>query len=294
MSTTANEYAGGNPSVGRGARAARGSHRGFHGVWRAARSLGGVLFSLGLGLLLTGCELLQQVQISRAGASYFEPEIEGFVESDEQSNGTRIDLENTIDFGDDSAIGYRGTLAIGQASVDVRYLDHDLDAQVTLAETVRYGEQTFATGSMVDADYELTYLDIRSRFPITAIGPVSIDGQIGFEYVKNDVKIVSGQDVAEEGFDQWFPTLGLGGSFVFPLGEDFRIFVDGDVAVLPWPFLDVDGFYLDATARAGIQASFISVGAGWRRIDFDLEDKAHDFEMDYRLEGPFLFGELVF
>lgn len=254
----------------------------------------GSMLTLCLASLLSGCELLQQVQISRAGASYFEPELKGFVESDDESNGTRIDLENTIDFDKDSAIGYRGTLAIGQASVDVRYLEHDLDAQVTLSETVRFGEQVFANGSMVDADYELTYLDIRSRFPLTAVGPVSIDGQIGFEYVNNEMKIVSGQDVAEESFDQWFPTLGIGGSFVFPLGEDFTVFVDGDVAVLPWPFLDVDGFYLDGTARAGIQMSFFSVGGGWRRIDFDLEDKASDFEMDYRLEGPFFFGELVF
>lgn len=245
-------------------------------------------------LALTGCEMMRNFQISKIGAEYYQAEVDGFVESDKKSNGTRIDLEDTIDFGKERDFVYRGSMSITDVAFDFRYFDFGYSENGTLSEATTLGNETFMSGDDVTGKLDIELIDIRSKFPVTALGPVTISGIIGVEILDAEIEIASSSKKASESFDQWFPTAGLGAEFKIPFSEDFAFFIDGNAAVLGWDFLDVRGFYLDAAARVGIQASILNLGVGYRRTDFDLEDRSSDMELDFVMQGPFIFGELAF
>jgi hypothetical protein len=100
---------------------------------------------------------------------------------------------------------------------------------------------------------------------------------------------------ANRGIDEWVPAFGLGAQFSMPIGNDWSLELDGELAGLWISYGDIDGTYEGLTLRGGIrQGSGILFGAGHRSLVIDVSDDGTGTSADIDLGGSYLFVEWAF
>lgn len=263
-------------------------------MWMVLR--GGIWLGLcvALGSSVIGCEALRELQITGGGVEYWEPEIDGFVEAKASgTNSTKTDYDGVLGLDDEAVLNFRAGVRLVAIDMEFEYFEFDSDGQRVSDSPVVFNGTTFPTGTALDSDMEFSMLTGHVRIPFGPAGPFSLSGIVGVHRLEVETEIQGGGQQSNDGFEAYFPVAGFHGAFDFPMGESASIFVEGEVATFLFDLFEVDGTYVDTDIRGGLKFDFIRIGGGYRWLDIDLEENRQS-EIDLRLRGPFLFGELVF
>lgn len=245
---------------------------------------------------LSGCESLREFQIAGGGVEYWEPKLDGHVEAAGGGlSSTKVELDETLDLDRENAWRFRGRFRFFDADLVFSYLDYDSSGRRTLTEPLAFNGVSFPSGTDLASDFELSLLTGQLRFPLTAVGPVVVGGIAGVDRLAAETELAGGGQAIDDGFTAYFPVAGLTALFQLPLGEggSTSLFVDGELSGFVLEFFDVEGVFVDAAVQAGLQLDFFKVGGGYRWLDIDLEENDQS-EVDAKLRGPFIFGELTF
>ena len=258
-------------------------------------------------LLAGGCVSLKDIQLASGGVEYWWAELDGDVKvSKGNLPGTKIDL--TDDIGIDKreeVYVYHAGIQFGPAALDVKYMNLDYDGDSKITQALTFEGVPFEVDANVITDLDITFASAHSKFGLFGGKFFAIGGIVGLDYVSLDSKLFSPDRnpgtgganavTVSEKFDEFFPVLGVTVTSSIPLGE-YAFFAEVDVSGMrTFEFIrDLDGWFIDASAKAGFKlAEWLAVGGGYRLLAVDIEDD-DDNDFAVQLDGVFVFAELRF
>jgi hypothetical protein len=176
-------------------------------------------------------------------------------------------------------------------ALDVEYTtgSFETDGQIGVAEAIRFGGEDLIgpTTYETDGDLDLASVACRSGFRFT--NGVSVEGYVGLGHSRLDMLIETPTERAHDRITSLGPILGARLSFW--LVEEFALYGDLNRRIgIPRHYdeLEVD------VAEVGLRWWFkppLGLFAGWRWVEYDLEDDSSSGRSDLSLDfaGP-LFG----
>lgn len=239
-----------------------------------------------LSTLLTSAQLAN-AQFTLDGSIWLlEPSGTGQVGIDGVA-GTEFDLEDDLGYGDDEAVPSASIWFGEQHQFGVSWLSFETDADARLVQAIRFEDLLFNIDSTVSSSLDATlirgaykwnlgepdmriglivggqYLDVTSEVAATDIGRADADIQAGMPIAGAEALV---QPAA------WLQ-------------------LRAGVVGFAWEFDNVDAVYIDARADAAVVlADHFFLGAGYRYIQIDAEDKDEPLDVDLTFSGPLVFG----
>jgi hypothetical protein len=216
--------------------------------------------------------------------------------SDLGSAGDLIDLEGDLGLGEEESLwvyAVEGDLGLG--TVEATNIDFTSSGSNLLTGTLDFGGEIFEAGS-ITSDLNLEVTTVRNKGSLLGMGPVGLKYLWGVDHLVLDSTIsgtVGGvSSTVTETLDEWVPTFGLGASMGIPIGNNWGLELDAEVAGLWISYGDIDGTYQGTTLRAGLrQGSGMLIGVGHRSLIIDIEDDGSGTSADIDLGGTYLFLE---
>ena len=217
-------------------------------------------------------------------------------------SGTDIDLSQTLGIDPDENVGvYRGSVALGNVILDVKYLEVAYDGQSLLNQAVTFNGQTFNVSTEVFSDLEVRTASGYLKFGLIDLPYLNIGPLIGVNYIDVEAQLASVTPVALTVSDEIeipVPVVGIAFNLDIPILSDWLgFFAEGEIAGLFADYQEIDGKFIDLSAVGGFKiAHFFRLGGGYRLFDVDFDDDSGDDENEatITLDGPFIFAELSF
>ena len=204
--------------------------------------------------------------------------------------GTRIDIGQDLDVGDENLPEIRLTLSTGlNGKLRLAYLQGSFDGDTTLGQSIQFSGTTFAANTRVESDLDLYYGRIgwTWQFPVVP-GVFKIGPLVDLKGIVIDASVRSpGTGLRESALlPMAFPTIGAMLS-VTPLAAlDIFAEVSG---------MTLGGLGHVVDAEAGLRfipVRFVTLSAGYRVFDVRIE---HDDDFaTLKLTGPFVGVSLRF
>lgn len=249
-----------------------------------------------LMLFLAGCQAGGTGTLRLRGENW-SPSPGGAIRaSDLGSAGDLIDLEGDLGLGEEESLWvYAVESDLGLGTVEATSIDFTSSGSNLLTGTLDFGGEIFEEGS-ISSDLNLELTTIRNKGALLGMGPVGLKYIWGADHLVLDSTIsgsVGGAPTSvTESLDEWVPTFGLGASVGIPVGSDWGLELDAEVAGLWISYGDIDGTYQGTTLRAGLrQGSGMLIGVGHRSLIIDIEDDGSGTSADIDLGGTYLFLE---
>ena len=216
--------------------------------------------------------------------------------SDLGSAGDLIDLEGDLGLGEEESLWvYAIESDLGLGTVEATSIDFTSSGSNILTGNLDFGGEIFEAGS-ISSDLNLAVTTVRNKGSLLGLGPVGLKYLWGADHLVLDSTIsgtVNGTSTTvTETLDEWIPTIGLGASFAIPVGSNWGLELDAEVAGLWVSYGDIDGTYQGTTLRAGLmQGSGMLLGIGHRSLIIDIDDDGSGTSADIDLGGTYLFLE---
>ena len=258
---------------------------------------------LGVALASVGCVPLRDMSFAGGGAEIWNSDLDGDLNfSVSGFSGTDIDLSQTLGIDPDENVGvYRGSVALGNVILDVKYLEVAYDGQSLLNQAVTFNGQTFNVSTEVFSDLEVRTASGYLKFGLIDLPYLNIGPLIGVNYIDVEAQLASVTPVALTVSDEIeipVPVVGIAFNLDIPILSDWLgFFAEGEIAGLFADYQEIDGKFIDLSAVGGFKiAHFFRLGGGYRLFDVDFDDDSGDDENEatITLDGPFIFAELSF
>lgn len=249
-----------------------------------------------LMLFLVGCQAGGTGTLRLRGENW-SPSPGGAIRaSDLGSAGDLIDLEGDLGLGEEESLWvYAVESDLGLGTVEATSIDFSSAGSNLLTGTLDFGGEIFEAGT-ISSDLNVELTTIRNKGALLGMGPVGLKYIWGADHLVLDstlTGLVGGAETSvTESLDEWVPTFGLGASVGIPVGGDWGLELDAEVAGLWISYGDIDGTYQGTTLRAGLrQGSGILIGVGHRSLIVDIQDDGSGTSVDFDLGGTYLFLE---
>ena len=256
-------------------------------------------------LLFSGCGAGGAGMI-RARAENWQPTPGGSIQaSDLTTPGDVVDLGDVLGLDGEETFWVYGVEAdVGVGTYEMTEISFTGNGSTTLGSQIVFGGETFDAGSTLDSELEATVTTFHSKGALLGMGPIMLKYIWGVDHLVFDTTLKGTADdgkgnsvavSANRGIDEWVPAFGLGAQFSMPIGNDWSLELDGELAGLWISYGDIDGTYEGLTLRGGIrQGSGILFGAGHRSLVIDVSDDGTGTSADIDLGGSYLFVEWAF
>ncbi|MGE4601983.1 MAG: hypothetical protein AAEJ65_03675 [Planctomycetota bacterium] len=248
-------------------------------------------------IILSGCGA-GGAGMLRFRAENWEPEPGGSIRaSDLDDLDLDLDLEDVLGLASREGFWvYSLEAHLGVGTFEVTTLDYSSMGSNTLADAIVYSGETFDAGSILESDFQAAVSTFRSKGALLGVGPILLKYIWGVDHLELGTTLngeSGGVPVsASESIDEWVPSFGLGATFSAPIGNDWSIELDGEIAGLWVSYGDIDGTYQGMTIRAGIrQGSGMLIGVGHRSLVIDVADDGAGISADIDLGGSYAFLE---
>ena len=198
--------------------------------------------------------------------------------------GTRIDLDQDLDVGDESLPEIRLTFATSlNSKLRLAYLQGGFDGETTLGQSIQFSGTTFAANTRVETDLDLYYGRIgwTWQFPVVP-GVFKLGPQVELKGVVVDATVRSrGAGIRESAvLPMAFPTLGA----MLNVTPIAWLDIFAEVSGMTFGSL---GHVVDAEAGLRfIPIRFLTLSAGYRVFDVRIELDDDFARLD--LTGPFI------
>lgn len=260
--------------------------------FRSAACIAGGL----LMLFLAGCQAGGAGTLRLRGENWSPTPGGAIRASDLGSAGDLIDIEGDLGLGEEESLWVFAVESdLGLGTVEATNIDFSSSGSNLLTGTLDFGGEIFDVGN-INSNLNLELTTVRNKGSLLGMGPVGLKYIWGLDHLVLDSTISGSAGGLEtsvtESMDEWVPTFGLGASMGIPIGNDWGLELDAEVAGLWISYGDIDGTYQGTTLRAGLrQGSGILIGVGHRSLIIDIEDDGSGTSADLDLGGTYLFLE---
>ncbi|MEE2889315.1 MAG: hypothetical protein VX404_02620 [Planctomycetota bacterium] len=232
----------------------------------------------------------------RLRAENWQPEPGGSIRATDLEDP--IDLEEVLGLrGDENfwVYGIEGDMGIG--TYEVTNIDYSSIGSSTLASPIEFSGESFEND--LQSDFQVEVSTYRSKGALLGVGPIMVKYIWGVDHLVLDTTLTGefgGSPVtANQIIDEWVPSFGLGARFSTPIGNNWSLDLDGEVAGLWVSYGDIDGTYEGLTLRAGIrQGNGMLIGVGHRSLVIDVIDDGTGTSADVDIGGSYAFLEWAF
>ena len=210
----------------------------------------------------------------RAGAVVMDIDSSFRVDSRSLGRGTTIDAEDDLGLDDEDTV-FRGELGLRFArrhQFSAGYLDLSRDARTVTDEDYQVGNVIFPSGTPVETDFDLSLVDFSYSYSLIQTDRFELAPLVGLYWLDFDVRVASETvGLREEDSDE-LPLPTLGANAIYQLSEKWRI--RGSAQYFSFSYDDYEGDILELGAAVEWNVwSRFSLGAGYSRIDLDVENK---------------------
>jgi hypothetical protein len=248
-------------------------------------------------IMLSGCGA-GGAGMFRFRAENWEPEPGGSIRaSDLDDLDLDLDLEDVLGLTSREGFWVYGLEAdLGVGTFEVTTLDYSSMGSNTLMGGFVYSGEEFPDGALLQSDFRAKVSTFRSKGALLGVGPILLKYIWGVDHLELGTTLTA-PDLpvpvsASESIDEWVPSFGLGATFSAPIGNNWSIELDGEIAGLWISYGDIDGTYQGMTIRAGIrQGSGMLIGVGHRSLVIDVTDDGAGISADIDLGGSYAFLE---
>ncbi|MDE0958560.1 MAG: hypothetical protein OSB12_07980 [Planctomycetota bacterium] len=273
-------------------------------IFKSSSVLRSLLCVLAL-FIISGCGAGGAGMI-RLRAENWQPTPGGSIQASDLANpGSVVDLDGVLGLDGEETFWVYGVEAdMGVGTYEMTEISFTGNGSTTLGSAIDFGGETFEIGSTLDSALEATVTTFHSKGALLGAGPVMLKYIWGVDHLVFDTTLTGTTDLgkggtvevsANRGIDEWVPAFGLGAQFSMPIGNDWSLELDGELAGLWISYGDIDGTYEGLTLRGGIrQGSGILFGAGHRSLVIDVSDDGTGTSADIDLGGSYLFVEWAF
>ena len=210
----------------------------------------------------------------RGGAVVMDIDSSFRVDSRSLGKGTTIDAEDDLGLDDDDSV-FRGELAWRFArrhKISAGYMDLSRDARTVTEEEYQVGDVVFPAGVPVATDFDLSLVDFSYSYSLVQTDRFEIAPLVGVYWLDFDVEVRSDALGLREGDSEELPLPTFGARAVYQLSPSWRLM--GNAQYFSISYDDYDGEIIEL--GAGVEWtvwSRLSLGAGYSRIDLDVENK---------------------
>lgn len=196
--------------------------------------------------------------------------------------GTKVDMEDDLGFDDSEDFMAEAAVQLGPFRLAAGYLPLQFSGHGALSTEIKFGDQTFSIGDVVDSDVDIDLYDVGLTWYLLNFDDLPVRLQIGPElsvkYVDADLTMKSSIASESESVSAPIPTVGLRGRVGL---SDFLGLV-GRIGYLEY---DSNSF-LDADVQVEFSPlPLVGLFAGYRY--FDLEVDESDVFLDVTFDGPY-------
>ena len=196
------------------------------------------------------------------------------VDSRSLGKGTTIDAEDDLGLDDDDSV-FRGELAWRFArrhKISAGYMDLSRDARTVTEEEYQVGDVVFPAGVPVATDFDLSLVDFSYSYSLVQTDRFEIAPLVGVYWLDFDVEVRSDALGLREGDSEELPLPTFGARAVYQLSPSWRLM--GNAQYFSISYDDYDGEIIELGAGVEWNVwSRLSLGAGYSRIDLDVENK---------------------
>jgi hypothetical protein len=216
-----------------------------------------------------------------------EPEGEFAAEVDDI--GTRIDMEDDLDFDDSEGLAGEIALQLSSFRLSVGYLPLDFSSNGAISRDVIFDGRTFTASTAIASDVDIDLFDIGLTWYLINTDAMPVRVQLGPELALKvaDVDLSMTEPAtgitAQASGVAAIPTAGLRGRVA--LGDMFGIV--GRIGYIAYS----DNSFLDAEAQVEFSPlPMVGIYAGYRLFDIEVDES--DVFLDLQFAGPFI-GAMV-
>ena len=231
----------------------------------------------------------------RFRAENWEPKPGGSIRASEVGSvGDLLDLEDVLGLTSREGFWVYGLEAdLGVGSFEVTNLDYSSMGSNILLDDIEYAGEIFPAGPL-ESNFRAKVSTYRSKGALLGVGPILLKYIWGVDHLELGTTLTAPEVPvsASENIDEWVPSFGLGATFSAPIGNNWSMELDGEIAGLWISYGDIDGTYQGMTIRAGIrQGSGMLIGVGHRSLVIDVTDDGAGISADIDLGGSYAFLE---
>ncbi len=232
----------------------------------------------------------------RAGAVLMDIDSSFRIDSGNLGRGTTIDAEDQLSLDDEDSV-YRVELDWRFArrhQISVGYFDLSRDALAVTDEALKIGNVIFPKGTAVETDFDLRLLDFSYSYSLFQNDRFEVAPLVGVYGLDFDARVNSETLGLREGEGDRFPLPTLGARAVYQLSPAWRLRASAQYFFLSYD--DYEGEIMEFGASVEWNAwSNFSVGAGYSRIDMDVEDKNENGGSgEYAYDGVWAYLAVAF
>ena len=210
----------------------------------------------------------------RGGAVLMDIDSSFRVDSRSLGRGTSIDAEDDLGLDDDDTV-FRGELVWRLArrhQIRAGYFDLSRDARTVTDEDYQVGNVIFPAGTPVATDFDLSLADVSYSYSLFQTDRFEFAPSVGVYWLDYDVRVTSETIGLREGDGDQFPLPAVGARVVYHLSPSWRI--QGGGQYFSFSYDDYEGEILELGVGVEWNAwRRLSLGAGYSRIDLDVENK---------------------
>ncbi|WP_305046909.1 hypothetical protein [Geoalkalibacter sp.] len=247
-----------------------------------------VLFSLVL-FLTAHPSFADEIFSVKAGYLVLSPS--GTFAGNDGGSGTRIDMEDDLNFDDSKNITLEAALHLGNFRLSAGYLPLKFSGDGTLSRSILFNGETFDVGADVKSDVDINFYDIGLTWYLLNIDDLPVRIQFGPELAVKiadaDLSIASNSAGQYEEVSVTAPIPTVGARARLALGDFLAL--AGRIGYMEYR----DNSFLEADIQVEISpVPMFGVFGGYRH--FDLQVDEDDVFFDTQLSGPYAGAFLRF
>ncbi len=229
--------------------------------------------------------------VLRAGAVLMDIDSSFRVDSRSLGKGTTVDGENDLGLDDNDHV-FRAELTWRFARrhrLNVGYFDLSRDAGTVTSEPLRIGNVTFPPGIEALTDFDLRLADLSYAYSLIQNERLELSPLIGVFAFDWEVRVRSRTPDLQEREGETFPLPTIGMRGTYRLTPSWRLRAGAQFFYVSYDDYEGDMYDLDAALEWSLWRN-LSLGGGYSRIEFDIENKsASGGRGEYEYDGLWLY-----
>jgi hypothetical protein len=184
-----------------------------------------------------------------------------------QSNGTSIDVENTLGIQDDTTIGGFLRMDGDKHHLWFRYLSADYSGDTTLAVDIQFQGQTFTATSRVTSAFEYDHFELQYHYDLLNRTHFSVSPLFKVDLYDAKVQIQDSTNILNESYSQSIPVPTLGINIRVDPNEYFHFYAQANGIAFD------DNSFFEYQAVIGITPlQYISLEFGYLKKSIEYND----------------------
>lgn len=206
--------------------------------------------------------------------------------------GASNDLEETRQANDKKSVNLRASTHLWNLTPDAIYCDVKSNGRDVLQEVTTFGDGLSTSGANLRIDVDLTFADLAVKPELVLIDSFGAGLVLGINYVEFEMEMNANalSVIEKRPLESPFSALGVVATRNVPVVGTLRGVKSSG---LSFDVSDVEGHFVDVTARLGLKADLFRLGAAYRVMMINA-DNDEEFDADITIGGPLLFAELAF